>query len=108
MNEAQLLLFEGTHQTQSAHYIKIWDKQGLLIKGLANNWYIYPTDNKTARAKSLAKVKHRLNQLISSGLVGWCEIVSTDTRQAQYQWGDKDIVLKHYPNSPMKKKELKP
>lgn len=103
----QLLLFEETHQTQSAHYMRLWDKKGHPIKRLDRNWYPYPTGSKSARTKSVAKVRHRFDQLTSTGLIGFGEIVTTESKIAEHQYGDESITLQNYPPSTTKKKDLK-
>ena len=99
----QLVCFEviepdNTPKTQAAHYMKFWDKNGLLIE-LIDNWYPYRSGNKQARAKSYGKVKRRFDQIISTGLIGWSEIVTTETSMAEHQWGDEQLTCKTYPDS---------
>ena len=97
----QLNLFEveNVPNIEAAHYMKLWDEDGLIIDGLADNWYPYRSGNETARAKSYNKVKRRLDQLTSTGLVGHAEIVTTESRMAEYQYAPEPLTLKHYPNS---------
>ena len=100
----QLVCFEvvepdNTPKNQAAHYMRFWDKNGLLIDGLIDNWYPYRSGNKQAREKSYGKVKQRFDQIISTGLIGWGEIMSSETSISEHQWGDKQLTRKRYPDS---------
>lgn len=98
----QLEAFEiaAEPETQSAHTMRFWDKDGLEITGLVDNYYPYRTCNKNERAKSLAKVRKRFDQLISTGLVGQAEIVTSETHIAEYQYQpDPNFIVKYYPES---------
>ena len=100
----QLVCFEvvepdNTPKTQAAHYMTLWDTDGLPIVKLVDNWYPYRSGNKQARTKSYSKVKQRFDQIIETGLIGWSEIKSTETSMAEHQWGDSQLTCKRYPDS---------
>ena len=94
----QLTLFNLDPELYAAFYIVLYDESGLLIK-MKGNYTRYATDDETERRKVLSAVKKRFDQLTSSGIVSWGEILSTETRLAEHQWGDKNLVTKHYPSS---------
>ena len=94
----QLTLFNLDPELYAAFYMVLYDEAGLLIK-MKDNYTRYATDDETERRKVFSTVKKRFDHLISSGLVSWGEILSTETRMAEHQWGDKDLVTKHYPSS---------
>ena len=101
----QLVCFEviepdNTPKTQAAHYMLFWDKNGLLINGLIDNWYPYRSGNKPSTGKSpIVKSSGDSTKSYQGGLIGWSEIVTTETSMAEHQWGDSHLTCKRYPDS---------
>ena len=89
-------------ETQSAHYMQFWDRDGLQIVGLIDNYYPYRSGDKEARAKSLAKVRKRFDQLIATGLVHHAQISTTETHIAEYQYIPHPLTIKRWPDSSIK------
>ena len=106
-SDAEQLQFYGEPEPEiyAAHRMRFWDLDGLEIRGLPNNWYRYRSGSTTAREKSLAKVRRRFDQITSTGLVGFAEIVTNESNLAEYQYNPGPIVLKRYPESQITIKE---
>ena len=100
----QLLLFDIKEEKEvcAAFYMSFWDKEGLPITGLVDNWYPFLIDSKPQRDKAFSDIKRRFDGLTSTGLTGFAEIRATDTNLPTYQCGDESLTLKHYPETQMK------
>ena len=91
---------EPEQEIFAALYMRIWDKEGLQMKGFADNWYRFREGSQTAKAKALAKVRRRIDQIISTGLVARADIVTTESHMTEYVYEQPEpITLKHYPQS---------